>query len=53
MALTIERIAAKLDALKALSGEFAKWVEEARLRVQEGRYHPFYTAAFNILEGGL
>lgn len=53
VALTIERIAAKLDALKALSGEFAKWVEEARLRVQEGRYHPFYTAAFNILEGGL
>ena len=51
-ALTIERVAAKLDALKALSGECAEWVEEARFRVQEGRYHPFYSAAFNILEGG-
>jgi len=53
VALTIERVAAKLDALKALSGECAEWVEEARARVLEGRYHPFYTAAFNILEGGL
>src|SRR5690606_23423647 len=52
LALTIERIAAKLDALKALSSECAEWVVEARFRVQEGRYHQFYTAAFNILEGG-
>lgn len=52
VALTIERVAAKIDALKALSGECAEWVKEARFRAQEGRYHPFYTAAFNILEGG-
>lgn len=51
VALTIERIAAKLQALMALGGECAEWVVEARLRVEEGRYHPFYTAAFDILEG--
>lgn len=52
VALTIERVAAKLDAFEAMSGELVEWVEEARLRVREGRYHPFYTAAFNVLEGG-
>lgn len=51
VALTIERIAAKLEALRALGGECAGWVAEARLRVQEGRYHSFYTAAFDVLEG--
>lgn len=51
VALTIERIAAKLDALTALGGEYAEWVTEAKLRVREARYHPFYTAAFAILEG--
>jgi len=51
VALTIERIAAKLDALMALGGECAEWVAEAKLRTQEARYHPFYTAAFDILEG--
>jgi hypothetical protein len=50
VALTIERIAAKLDALKALRGEYAEWVAEANLRAQEGRYHPFYTMAFDLLE---
>lgn len=48
VALTIERIASKLDALTALRGECAEWVTEARLRVEEGRYHPFYTASFDI-----
>jgi hypothetical protein len=51
VALTIERIAAKLHALMAVGGRYAEWVTEARLRVKEGRYHPFYTAAFDILEG--
>lgn len=51
VALTIERIAAKLDALMALRGEYSAWVTEARLRVREGRYHSFYTAAFDVLEG--
>lgn len=51
VALTIDRIAAKLDALKALGGEFIEWVTEANLRVQEGRYHPFYTETFDLLEG--
>lgn len=51
VALTVERIAAKLDALMALGGDYVEWVTEARLRAKEGRYHPFYTAAFYILEG--
>lgn len=51
VAVIIERIAAKLDALMALGGEYARWVTEARLRVQEGRYHSFYTTSFDILEG--
>jgi len=51
VALTIARIAAKLDAMTALGGECAEWVTEARLRVQDGRYHSFYTAKFDILEG--
>lgn len=51
VALTIDRIAAKLDALMALGGEYVGWVTEARLRVQEGRYHSFYTARFDVLEG--
>lgn len=51
VALTIERIAAKLDALTALGGKLAEWVTEANLRVQEARYHPFYAAEFDILEG--
>jgi hypothetical protein len=53
VALTIDRIAAKLDALKALGGKFAEWVTEANLRVQEGRYHPFYTETFDLLEDGV
>lgn len=51
VALTIERIAAKLNALMALGGKYAEWVTEANLRVQEARYHPFYAAEFDILEG--
>ncbi len=50
VALTIERINAKVDALRALGGECAEWVNEAKLRAQEARYHPFYTSAFDILE---
>jgi hypothetical protein len=49
VALTIERIAAKLDALMAMGGECAEWVVEAKLRAQEARYHPFYKATFDIL----
>lgn len=50
VARTVERIAAKLDALMALGGECAEWVTEAKLRTEEGRYHAFYTETFNILE---
>lgn len=50
-ALSVERIAAKLDAMMALGGECAGWVTEARLRTEEGRYHPFYTAAFDLVDG--
>ncbi|WP_343256003.1 hypothetical protein [Luteimonas changyuni] len=49
-ALVVERIMAKLDAFTALEGEYQDWVDEAKLRVGEGRYHPFYSAAFDLLE---
>lgn len=51
VSLTIHHVRAKLDALIEMGGEYAEWVSEARLRVDEGRYHPFYTATFNILQG--
>lgn len=50
VALTIDRVAAKLAAMMAQGDEVAEWVIEASLRVKEGRYHPFYTATFHILE---
>lgn len=37
--LAIERITAKLDTIKASSAERARWVEEALVRLEEGRYH--------------
>lgn len=49
--LTAERAAAKLDAMAREDAECAAWVEEARLRVLEGRYHTHYTHMFNALEG--
>ncbi|MBZ4038081.1 hypothetical protein [Novilysobacter selenitireducens] len=49
--LTVERAAAKLDAMAALDDECAEWVAEARTRLQEGRYHPHYTHKFAALEG--
>lgn len=49
--LTAKRAAAKLDAMAALDEECSAWVAEARLRVQEGRYHPHYTAKFESLAG--
>ncbi|NMW22983.1 hypothetical protein HFP05_00755 [Rhodanobacter denitrificans] len=51
VALVIERVAAKLNAISELGDEGAEWVTEAWLRVKESRYHPYYTAAFTILEG--
>lgn len=50
--VTAERAAAKLQAMAAEDKECSTWVEEARLRVQEGRYHPHYTHKFESLEGG-
>lgn len=51
VALVVERTAEKLDALSEMDKECTEWVNEARLRVNEGRYHPYYTAAFAILKG--
>lgn len=51
VALVIERVAAKLDAIFELGDEYARWVTEARLRVKEGRHHPYYSSAFTLLEG--
>lgn len=47
--LTVERAAAKLDAMERNDAECSAWVAEARLRVQEGLYHPHYTAKFEAL----
>lgn len=49
--VTAERAVAKLEAMAALDEECSAWVAEARLRVQEGRYHPHYTHKFESLEG--
>ncbi|MCZ8166666.1 hypothetical protein [Silanimonas sp.] len=50
--VTAERAAAKLDAMEREDDECAAWVAEARLRVQEARYHPHYTHKFESLERG-
>lgn len=50
--VTAKRAAEKLQAMAAEDKECFAWVEEARLRVQEGRYHPHYTHKFESLEGG-
>lgn len=49
--LTAERAAAKLDAMACEDAECSEWVAEARLRVQEGRYHLHYIENFEALEG--
>lgn len=36
----IDRITAKLAVFESSSQEHAKWVKEAQLRLEEGRYHP-------------
>ena len=46
-----ERAVRKLAAFSELGGERANWVVEANLRVEEGRYHPYYAAKFEILDG--
>src|SRR5690606_25846090 len=50
VAVTIERISAKLEAMRAVGSDCEDWVTEATTRVQEGLYHPFYTSAFQLLE---
>lgn len=49
--VTAQRAAAKLDAMAALDEACSAWVAEARLCVEEGRYHPHYTHKFESLEG--
>lgn len=48
-ALLVRRIAEKLEAITREGSDCADWVVEARLRVEEGRYHAFYTDVFEIL----
>jgi hypothetical protein len=47
----IDRIADKLAAFSAIDAEHQQWVEEAEERVQEDRYHPYYTDKFRVLKG--
>lgn len=47
--LAVRRIAAKIEAFETMGAEMGGWVTEAKLRVGEGRYHPFYTETFQLL----
>lgn len=47
--LAIERITAKLNFIQASSPERAKWVGEALLRLEEGRYHPAWAGLIESL----
>jgi len=42
--LVIERLTAKLAYIKASSEQRRAWVEEALVRIEEGRYHPDWEA---------
>lgn len=50
VALSVQRISDKLNELRLLGGEYAQWVQESLLRVDEGNYHRFYAAEFEVLE---
>lgn len=47
--LAIDRLSAKLAYIKASSNKREVWVNEALLRIEEGRYHPDWAA---MIEGG-
>lgn len=51
-ALAIERITAKMNFMQASSSERAEWVTEARLRLEEGRYHPAWAGLIESLVSG-
>lgn len=39
----IARITAKLSHMSSSSSQRSKWIEEAQLRIEEGRYHPSWS----------
>lgn len=47
--LAIERITAKLNFIKGSSSDRGLWVEEALLRLEEGRYHPAWAGIIESL----
>lgn len=47
--LAIERITAKLNFIQKSSLERAEWVNEALLRLEEGRYHPAWAGLIESL----
>lgn len=48
--LVIDRIEDKLSAFSARSKECATWVEEAKIRIWEGRYHPAWKGFIELWE---
>ena len=45
----IDRITAKLAVFESSSQEHADWVKEAQLRLEEGRYHPYWAGMVESL----
>ena len=47
--LAIDRLTAKLAYIRTSSAKRETWVQEALLRIEEGRYHPDWA---ELIEGG-
>ena len=50
--LVIDRVSAKLDALRAISPQWARWVDEALARIAEGVFHPAWEGFIRLSEVG-
>jgi hypothetical protein len=49
-ALVISRVSAKLDALRAIGPQRARWVDEALARIAEGVFHPAWDGFIRLAE---
>lgn len=48
--LLVDRITAKLHNFKSSNSTRESWVDEAFLRMQEGRFHPFFYGLIQLME---
>jgi hypothetical protein len=46
----ISRVSAKLDALRAIGPQRARWVDEALARIAEGVFHPAWDGFIRLAE---